>query len=71
MFFISVFIPIKVFLFPLTTDKYTKHLFIYSVMLYITAVFLCDNLLSSTYQAMVHCVTSLFCLAHIFYTGLS
>ena len=58
LFFISVFIHRKVFLFPLTTDKYPICFFIYSMMHDITVGFLCDKLLSSTYQTMFYCLTS-------------
>ena len=60
LFFISMFVPKMVCLFPLTIDKSPKHFFIPQVISEIIAGFLCDNLLSSTYQAMVNCVPSIF-----------
>ena len=58
-YFISVFIPKKIFLFPLTTDRSPKQIFAL-LMIYDTIDrFLCDRLLSSVYQSILRCVPSI------------
>ena len=59
LYFIFIFIPKKVWLFPLTTDIYPNCFFISFMISNITSGFLWYNLLSSTYQEMLHCVPSI------------
>ena len=58
LFFIYIFIPKKVCYFPLTKDSSPNFFFTSFIISDITSGFLYNNLLSSTYQAMVHCVPS-------------
>ena len=59
MSFIYIFTPNKLWLFPLKTYISPKCFFTSLVISYITSGFLCDKLLSYTYQEMVHCVPSI------------
>ena len=57
--FISMFILNNICLFYITTDSSPKCFFTLFMISDITSGFLCNNFLSSTYQAMVHCVPSI------------
>ena len=57
--FISVFVPKKVWFLPLTIDSSPKLFFTSFIISDITSGFLCYNLLSSTYQEILHCLPSI------------
>ena len=63
LYFISMFIPKKLCLLSLTKGRSPKCFFTFWMMSDINYGFLCDSLLSSTYQAIVHCVPSIILFA--------